>query len=224
MKSLRHFLVRVPNVTRDTFTLGDKELYLDTKWDEFSHRTMEGEVVATPAKYKTEVKVGDTLYFHHHVVLGGNHLMMNDEINQLEETKKRGQFIDPDDDIYVATYDGGVDPFSVQAFAFKCKDTGKIRLIADWVFIQPEEEVEGKQEETEIMVGNQIIYLTPSKKEPEEKKGYIKWSSPKLDELGLKPGDKVLIRKSADYEMKIEGEKLWRTIITSIHGKIEEVQ
>ena len=95
MKSLRHFLVRVPNVTRDTFTLGDKELYLDTKWDEFSHRTMEGEVVATPAKYKTEVKVGDTLYFHHHVVLGGNHMMMNDEINQLEETKKRGQFIDP---------------------------------------------------------------------------------------------------------------------------------
>ena len=61
------------------------------------------------------------------------------------------------------------------------------------------------------------------KEEPKEKFGYVKWSSPKLDELGLSPGDKVLIRKNADYEMEVDGEKLYRTFLKSIHGKVEEV-
>ena len=99
MKSLYHFLVKVPKVTKDTVELNGEDIYIDTKWDEFAHRTMEGEVVALPVKFDTNVKVGDTMYFHHHVVLGGNHMMMNEETVQLEETKKRGQFIDPDDDV-----------------------------------------------------------------------------------------------------------------------------
>lgn len=221
MKSLRHFLVRVPNVTKNTIEVNGEQLYLDTKFSEFEHRTMEGEVVATPAKYQTEVKVGDTMYFHHHVVLGGNHLMLSEETTQLEETKKRGQWLDPDDDIYVVYYDGCKDPISVQAYAFKSKETGEVRLLSDWVFIVPENKEE--EEETEIMVGNQVIYLTPKKEEPAEKYGRIKWTSPQLEELGLEPGDKVLIRKNADYEMEVDGEKLWRTFIKSIHGKIQEV-
>jgi hypothetical protein len=48
MRSLRHFLVRVPNVTKNTITINGEQLYLDTKFDEFNHRTMDGEVVATP--------------------------------------------------------------------------------------------------------------------------------------------------------------------------------
>lgn len=221
MRSLRHFLVRVPNVTKNTITVNGEQLYLDTKFDEFNHRTMDGEVVATPAKYETEVDVGDTMYFHHHVVLGGNHLALSDESNQLEETKKRGQFIDPDDDIYVVYYDGNRDPISVQAYAFKSKRTGEIRLLSDWVFLVPEEE--NDTEEEEYQFGDHVIFLLPKKEEPAEKFGYVKWSSPKLDELGLVPGDKVLIRKNADYVMEVDGEKLYRTFLKSIHGKVEEV-
>lgn len=219
MKSIRHFLVRVPNVTKDTIVVNGEEMYLDTKFSEFEHRTMEGEVVATPAKYETEVKVGDTMYFHHHVVLGGNHLMLSEKTTQLEETKKRGQFIDPDDDVYYVYYDGMRDPISVQAYAFKSKETGEVRLISDWIFIEPEEEEE-QEEETEIRIGDQVIYLTPKKKEPKEKFGYIKWSSPKLEELGLEPGDKVLIRNGSDYKMEVDGMNLWRTYIKSIYGKV----
>lgn len=221
MKSLRHFLVRVPNVTKNTIVVNGEEMYLDTKFSEFEHRTMEGEVVATPAKYETEVQVGDTMYFHHHVVLGGNHLMLSDKTTQLEETKKRGQFIDPDDDIYVVYYDGNRDPISTQAYAFKSKDTGEVRLLSDWIFLVPEQQEEPEEEEYEF--GDHVIYLLPKKEEPEEKFGYVKWSSPKLDELGLEPGDKVLIRKNADYEMEVDGEKLYRTYLKSIYGKVKEV-
>lgn len=221
MKSLRHFLVRVPNVTKNTIEINGEMMYLDTKFDEFNHRTMDGEVVATPAKYETEVEVGDTMYFHHHVVLGGNHLQMSDKTTQLEETKKRGQFIDPDDDIYVVYYDGNRDPISTQAYAFKSKRTGEIRLLSDWIFLVPEDQEQ--TEEEEFKIGNQIIYLLPKKEEPGEKFGYVKWSSPKLEELGLEPGDKVLIRKNADYEMEVDGERLYRTFLKSIHGKVEEV-
>ncbi len=218
MKSLYHFLVRVPKVTKDTIEVNGEEMYLDTKFDEFKHRTMEGDVVALPAKFDTNVKVGDTMYFHHHVVLGGNHMMMNEETVQLEETKKRGQFIDPDDDVYVVNYGGNLDPISCQAYAYKCKDTGDIELISDWIFITPEPE-----EEQEDSLTSDIIELIPKANPPKERKGYIKWSSPKLRELELEPGDKVLIRKNATYEMEVNGEKLWRTYLQSIHGKIEEV-
>ena len=158
---------------------------------------------------------------HHHVVLGGNHLQMSDKTTQLEETKKRGQFIDPDDDIYVVYYDGNRDPISTQAYAFKSKRTGEIRLLSDWIFLVPEDQEQ--PEEEEFKIGNQIIYLLPKKEEPGEKFGYVKWSSPKLEELGLEPGDKVLIRKNADYEMEVDGERLYRTFLKSIHGKVEEV-
>jgi co-chaperonin GroES (HSP10) len=50
-------------------TAGGLELYLDPKYDEFKHRVNEGEVVASPLKHDTGVEVGDTLYFHHHVVI-----------------------------------------------------------------------------------------------------------------------------------------------------------
>ena len=223
MKSLRHFLVRVPNVTRDTINVNGEDMYLDTKFSEFEHRTMEGEVVGLPAKYDTDVEIGDTMYFHHHVVLGGNHLMLSDETTQLEETKKRGQFIDPDDDIYVVYYDDVRDPISCQAYAYKSKETGEVKLLSDWIFLVPEDAGEEEDQEKEIMVGNQIIYLTPKKKEPEEKYGYVKWGSPKLEELELYPGDKVLIRKNSDYEMEVDGEKLYRTFIKSIHGKVKEI-
>lgn len=218
MKSIYHFLVRVPNATKDTIEVNGQLLYLDTKFDEFNHRTMEGEVVGLPAKYETEVEIGDTLYFHHHVVLGGNHMMLSEETNQLEEEKKRGQFIDPDDDVYVVIYDGNRDPISTQAYAFKSKKTGEIRLLSDWIFLVPEEE-----EEKEAALTSSIIELLPQTVEPKEKYGYIKWPSKKLEELGLEPGDKVLIRRNTDYKMEVDGEQLWRTFLNSIYGKVEEV-
>ena len=62
MRSLRHYLVRIPNRFKETIKVGDKELYLDAKFNEFEYRFMEGEVIAIPEKFDFPVKKGDTLF------------------------------------------------------------------------------------------------------------------------------------------------------------------
>ena len=74
MKALNMFIVELEKPINDTITTsGGVELYIDTRFEmgEFNNRITSGPVSATPAKYKTPVKVGDTLYFHHLVVMQG---------------------------------------------------------------------------------------------------------------------------------------------------------
>ena len=82
-------------------------------FSEFENRVTEGPVVCTPEKFDTGVKVGDTLYFHHLVVLN------------------EGQGLTGDDDNYVVRYDD-VHTINNQAIAYKCKDTGEVRPLAGW--------------------------------------------------------------------------------------------
>ena len=99
MRPLFHFIVNVPERVKETKRIGDVEIYIDTKFNEFEHRVMEGTVVGVPQKYNTGVEEGDTLYFHHHVVI-------------------TPQLVDKDYDSYQVLYnpDGG---FSSQAYAVK---------------------------------------------------------------------------------------------------------
>ena len=70
MRTLDIFVVDIPKRINDTIrTQGGLELYVDTKFDEFKHRVNEGEVVAWPERYEVDARVGDTLYFHHLVVV-----------------------------------------------------------------------------------------------------------------------------------------------------------
>ncbi|MEL0118170.1 MAG: hypothetical protein VXB01_04435, partial [Opitutae bacterium] len=74
MRSLNMFIVELDKPINDTIsTESGIELYINTDYEggEFKYRVTDGPVIATPAKYKTPVKVGDTLYFHHLVVMQG---------------------------------------------------------------------------------------------------------------------------------------------------------
>ena len=215
MRPLKYFLVRVPNVTQDTVTLNGEEIYIDTKWDEFKHRTMEGEVVGVPEKYDTGVEIGDTMYFHHHVILGGNHLVLQDGADQLEESAKRGQWLDPNNDVYIVYYDGGHDPLSCQAYAHKSKTTGEVKLLGEWIFLTPAEEEQELKSDT--------LHLLEEKHEYNQY-GYIKYGSDRLEETGLVPGDKVIIRKNSDYRMEVDGETMFRVYLKHIHGKVIEAE
>ena len=62
MNSLKDFIVFVPQRLNDKIVVNGLELYVDPKYDEFSHRKTSGEVVAVPLKYNTGVKEGDTIY------------------------------------------------------------------------------------------------------------------------------------------------------------------
>jgi len=213
MKSLRFFIVDIPKVSRDTFMMGDKEYYLDSKYNEFEHRAMEGIVHSAPIKYNTGVEKGDTLYFHHHVTLGGNHLTLPENKNKLEAVERRGQYVHGYKDLYYVMYDGGYDPFFCQAYAYKSKKTGEIKLLGEWIFLTPAEQEEELKSD--------IIQLLPQKKPDSNQYGYVRWGSEKLKELGLYVGDKVYIKKNMDYVMYINGEKLFRTYLNHIYAKVE---
>ncbi|NBX51233.1 AbrB/MazE/SpoVT family DNA-binding domain-containing protein, partial [bacterium] len=51
---------------------------------------------------------------------------------------------------------------------------------------------------------------------------YIRYPSNMLEELGLKPGDKVFIQKNADYEMEVDGERLYRVMLSHIYAQVQE--
>ena len=184
MKPLKDFIVYVPERVNETKKIGDIEIYIDTKFNEFEHRVMHGEVMGVPQKYKTDVEVGDTLFFHHHVVI-------------------TPQVVDQKHHLYQVLFDpnGG---FSSQAYAVKKKDTGEVIALGDWVFIEPiRPEAKLKSDLLEI-----VSYDTPR-----NEKGKIKYASDKIKEHGLEVGDTVFFQKDADYEMLIDNQTLWRMLV-----------
>ena len=167
---------------------------METKYDEFRHRVMGGEVVATPLKFETPVKEGDTLYFHHHVVVQG------------------GKPIPGLEDCYSVLYDPEV-AMNSQAFAYKCKETGEINTLSTWCLLQPVDE--------EDYLTSDVIEVVEYKKE-NPTQGRITHACSNCDYLGVKVGDVVGIGKNRDYRIKIDGVEYYRTRSEDFLYVIEE--
>ncbi len=183
MKALNKFIVKLPKKFNDSVKIGDTEIYIETKYNEFQHRVMGGEVVSCPLKYDTPVKEGDTIYFHHHVVLQG------------------GKPVPGMEGCYMVVYDPEV-AMNSQAFVYKCKDTGKIGSLSTWCLLEPVEEATGlKSDVLEI-----VDYST---KNPTQ--GKVAYACSSCKELGVKVGDVVGIGKNRDYRIKIDDKEYYRT-------------
>lgn len=191
MRPLYDFFVRLPKAFNDEVEVGDTTIYIDPKWNEFENRKMEAEVVAVPEKYDTGVEVGDTLYFHHHVLIAGD--------GKRQRVK---------DDIYFVRFNPS-NSQATQAYAYKNKD-GDVQLLSEWIFLKPEEQPEEETTESGI--------ITELKKPEYNQFGYVLYDSPVVKELGLKTGDKVMIMKHADYRMKVDGQEVFRTHIDHIYA------
>jgi co-chaperonin GroES (HSP10) len=178
-----HFLVRIPKRFKDTINVAGKELYLDSRFDEFNNRINHGEVVAVPRKYDTGVSVGDTLYFHHHVVVDkGQKFQYNDEAT----------------DVYIVYYNPQ-DVRNSQAIAYKHED--QVHELG-WVLLEPMEE---QKEET---TASGIVLV--SYEEKPKKEGRVVFSNGFFDENGVVVGDVVGFLKNRDYEIEIDGKNYWR--------------
>lgn len=120
MKPLHHFVVELPQKFKDTVTVGGVELELVTKFNEFEHRFNHGHIVAAPVGFKDSSYVGQTLYFHHHVVME--------------------QIYDIGDNLYLVNYDpaGG---YGNHAIAIE-DETGNITMLGDWCLVLPPDEEE----------------------------------------------------------------------------------
>lgn len=186
MKTLDLFVVELKKKINDTITTdGGLELYIDTRHEgsEFRNRVTEGPVVCAPCKYDTGVKPGDTIYFHHLVVV-------ND-----------GQALTGCDDHYLIRYDDN-HTINNQAIAYKCQDTGEVKPLAGWSLLEEVEE--------EADLKSDVIDLgTVKKKSPTS--GRVAFDAPWLEELGVHSGDVVGFKENRDYRIKIDGKEYYRT-------------
>ncbi len=183
MKTFDLFVVELKKLVNDTITTNSGlELYIDSKFNEFKNRVTEGPVVASPFKYDTGVEVGDTLYFHHLVVI-------ND-----------GQPLTGEDDHYLVRFDP-LHTINNQAIAYKSAKTGRLHPLAGWSLL------EGVEEEEEKQSGSiEVVKL----KDSPITKGMVAFEAPWVDELGLKVGDVVGFAKNMDYRITIEGKEYYR--------------
>lgn len=180
MKPLDVFIVHIPKRMKDTVKVGDVEIYIDSRFDEFEHRVNEGTVVAPPYKYDTGVEEGDVLYFHHHVVV-------ND-----------GQPMTGEEDTYIVRYD---DKHTVnsQAIAYKNKE-GVVTALSGWVVLEPVD--------PEAVTSEQI--LTVGLEEKKYLRGTIAHPFVGIEGSGLKVGDVVGFPPNRDYNFEIDGETYFR--------------
>jgi len=185
MKTLDIFVVELEKKINDTITTDSGlELYVDNRFNEFEHRVTEGPVVCSPLKYKTGVKKGDTLYFHHLVVIN------------------EGQILTGDDNHYLVRYDPN-HTINNQAIAYKSKKTGKVKPLAGWALLEfiEQEELETKSDLIQVI----------DNKEKLPTKGIVSFDCDWLKELGVKKGDVVGFKQNRDYRLKIDGKEYYRT-------------
>jgi co-chaperonin GroES (HSP10) len=186
MKTLNLFVVELKKIIKDTIaTESGFELYVDSKFEggEFEHRVTEGPVVCAPLKYDTGVKKGDTIYFHHLVVVN------------------EGQALTGVDDHYLIYYDDK-NTINNQAIAYKCKDTGEVKPLAGWSLLEPVQEK--KELESELI---ELVSI----KEKLPTTGKVAFDAPWLKEMDISAGDIVGFQENRDYRIKIDGKEYYRT-------------
>tara|TARA_R100001440_G_scaffold73602_1_gene98296 strand:+ start:3696 stop:4301 length:606 start_codon:yes stop_codon:yes gene_type:complete len=198
MKTLDIFVVELEKKLNDTITTdGGLELYVDSRFNEFEHRVNEGPVVCSPIKHNTGVEAGDTLYFHHLVVIN------------------EGQPLTGDNNHYLVRYDPH-HTVNNQAIAYKSAKSGHIYSLGGWALLSPVEEGPDPEEQSDLI---EVVKFTESP----VCKARIAFNATWIEELGLSVGDVVGIKKNRDYELTIDGNKYFRVRAEDILYVEEEV-
>ncbi len=133
------------------------------------------------AKFETGVSPGDTLYFHHHVVV-------ND-----------GQPLTGEKDSYIVNYSETA--LNNQAIAYRKKGTDEVTPLGGWVVLEPV--VEEKEKLSEII---EVIEF----KEETINKGKVVFYADYFDEIGINIGNVVAFNPKFGYKFKIDGKDYLR--------------
>lgn len=189
MRTFNLFIVELEKTIDDTITTsGGLELYVDNRFNEFENRITEGPVVSAPFKYETGVNPGDTLYFHHLVVIN------------------EGQPLTGDDNHYLVRYDED-HAINNQAIAFKDSSTGDVHPLAGWSLLEAIEEE--TVQESEIIKVVKLDEKLPTR-------GRVAFTSSGIKEAGLEVGDVVGFKENRDYRITIDGKEYYRTRIEDL--------
>ena len=186
MRTFDLFVIELDKQIEDTMTTaGGLELYVDNRFKEFDNRVNEGPVVASPFKYDTGVEVGDTLYFHHLVVMN------------------EGQPLTGEDKHFLVRY-SEESALSNQAIAYKSNKTGEVKPLHGWAIL---EEI---REEKENISETQSGLVTVELKEKKTTKAKLAFESEETKRMGLELGDIIGFQKDIDYRFKIDGKEYIR--------------
>ena len=184
MKTLDLFVVELEKQIKDTITTKEGlTLYVDSRFNEFEHRVTEGPVVSAPLKHDTGVESGDTLYFHHLVVLN------------------EGQVLTGKENHYLVRYDPN-HTINNQAIAHKNKD-GEVKPLAGWALLEA-------VEQEELKTKSDVIEVVELKKKLPTK-GRVAFTAPWIEDMGLEVGDVVGFKENRDYRLTIDGKEYYRT-------------
>lgn len=180
-----NFVVHLENTMVDQVELSNGvSLYIDTKYDEFKHRVNEGEVAYIPYNYNTEIETGDTIYFHHLVVLNG------------------GQKLPGHDNHYVVFYNPDT-VINSQVIAYRKKGSNSVIPMSGWSILKHVDEPEKE-------LKSSVIELVKLKEDNTPSKGAIAFDSEDIKTLELNVGDVVGFAKNMDYRFKIDGDEYYR--------------
>jgi len=194
MKTLDLFVVELEKPVHDEIVLQNgAKLFVDSKFNEFKWRVTEGPVVCAPLKHDTKVEEGDTLYFHHLVVVN------------------EGQVLTGHDNHYLVRYDP-VQTTNNQAIAYKNKK-GVINTLAGWVLIKP---VFEEEESSDLIETVKLQEATTTK-------GIIAFDAPYLEEAGVACGDIVVFRDNMQYKITIDETDYYRVRVQDLLYVEEEI-
>ena len=185
------FVQREKN-TKDEVEVGGKKLFIDTSWYEYDHVIQYAIVKYVPKRISSYFKTDMELLPGDKVYC---HHFIADEKNIIE------------------IYDEKLSRMNYGMLYARVRD-GKVHMLADWVLV---EIVKDKEEELKTDSG---IWLK-TQEEKKEQIGKVKYVNSKSIDDGFKPGDTVMFMKDADYEMEVEGEKLYRMRNQDILARID---
>lgn len=188
--ALWDFVVDLPNNVKDTIKVGDKDLYLETKFNPFAHRNTKATVIATPVKRpQDEIKVGDEVFLFHHSIL--------EKQLELDSTGLRRARFNPQ-----------VETIDIIAY----KRDGEIKPFWTWVICEKNELPDERKTNAGITIlkGKDDLPFT----------AVIAFDSPRLKEEGITKGDTIRFYKHSDYEVEMDGKKYWCMKIGQIEGVI----
>lgn len=200
MKTLNVFVVELDKLINDTINVGGKEMFIDTRFEmgEFNNRVNEGVITSPPVKYNTGAKKGDTLYFHHHVVLQGGQKLFGE---------------DHDDKQYICMYDHDR-IMANQAIAYKCQETNEIYPFTGWIIMKPyrDKKIQSSDIIEEVVLEEKKLH-----------KGRLAFENKSSKDLAINLDDIVVFKESIAYPFKIDGEDYIRVSAEMVDYVQEEV-
>ena len=161
--------------------IGDNTIEVDTSWSPMHWVNQKAEVIGVPDKLESWMDTEMELQ-------PGDFVYTHHFIN---------------DDEHAMNVDGKEVAWMAYNQLFARVRDGKVHMLNDYVLVEP-------VKETEDEIKSESGLFLKANQEDKSNVGVLKYVNSRTEYLGAKVGDKIYFETNSDYEMDIEGERLFR--------------